>query len=249
LRSADTIIVVPCYNEARRLRPAAFDQLLQDASLAVIFVDDGSTDGTTELILRHFAGHEGVDVLTLAENVGKGEAVRRGLLDAIERGASIVAYLDADLASPLSELTRLLQRLDARADVAVALGSRVRLLGHHIDRSASRHFQGRIFATAASLILGLSVYDTQCGLKAFRVTDALVDALSRPFKSRWVFDVELLGRLVSGPHQLRPDEFVEIPLLEWQDIGGSNLSMRSRARSLVDLVFVVGPELRSLRAS
>ena len=70
------------------------------------------------------------------------------------------------------------------------------MMGTDIRRSAVRHYTGRLFATAGSLVLGVPVYDTQCGAKAFRVTDALRAALAEPFVSRWAFDVEVLGRLL-----------------------------------------------------
>ena len=80
----------------------------------------------------------------------------------------------------------------------VILASRVSLLGRRIVRSTRRHYLGRIFATLASRILRVAVYDTQCGAKLFRCAPALAAALRDPFLSRWVFDVELLGRLLTG---------------------------------------------------
>ena len=240
------VVVVPCYNEERRLDAARLLTLLDDRRQQILFVDDGSTDGTRELLLGLFGTEPRVEVMSLGTNRGKGEAVRFGMRKAIENGAQIVAYLDADLASPPSELRRVLDRLEQSDDLAAALGSRVRLLGCNIDRFPARHFQGRIFATIASIMLGISVYDTQCGLKCFRTTDALREAISTPFRSRWVFDVELLGRLVSCRNPLRPEAIVEVPLLEWQDIGGSRLGLRAKVRSLVDLLFIVGPQSRTL---
>src|SRR5262249_59105570 len=106
------------------------------------------------------------------------------------------------------------------------LGSRVKLLGRTIDRRIGRHYRGRIFATLASLVLDLPVYDTQCGAKLFRTSAILAAALSRPFRSRWSFDVELLQRLVlgfGGVPALAVREIVEEPLAVWRDVPGSKL--------------------------
>jgi dolichyl-phosphate beta-glucosyltransferase len=107
------------------------------------------------------------------------------------------------------------------------MGSRVALLGRDIRRSTLRHFMGRVFATAASVVLRLPVYDTQCGAKLFRNSPNLVALLESPFRSRWVFDVEILARIVAASrspgsppaHQL----IYEYPLDEWQDVHGTRL--------------------------
>ena len=145
-----------------------------------------------------------VEVVTLAANQGKAEAVRQGMLAALGRRCDILGYVDADLATPPDELVRLVHiARDGKHDIL--MGSRVQLLGRAIKRNNTRHYIGRIFATCASLSLGLPVYDTQCGAKLFRPTEALAAALALPFTSRWAFDVELLGRLVH-PRALESDE-------------------------------------------
>jgi dolichyl-phosphate beta-glucosyltransferase len=78
----------------------------------------------------------------------------------------------------------------------------------------------------ASAVLRLSVYDTQCGAKLFRATPALEAAVAEPFLSRWIFDVELLGRLMTGAAgapALTEEQVVEEPLLSWRDVPGSKL--------------------------
>ena len=222
------VVTVPCFNEASRLRPEGFTPL--HAGADVLFVDDGSTDATGE-ILAALAG-EHAHVLRLPQNGGKAEAVRRGLLHSIERGAPIVGYLDADLSTSAEEMTRLVDLLQASGATAV-LGSRVAILGADIRRSGARHILGRVFATGASLVLRLPVYDTQCGAKAFRVTPALRAALAEPFHSRWAFDVELLGRLIAG--QGSAEGIVEEPLRAWHDVGGSTLRWHGMVRTGLEL--------------
>jgi glycosyltransferase involved in cell wall biosynthesis len=179
-----------------------------------------------------------VEVISLPENQGKGEAVRQGLLRALSRDGAVVGYIDADLATPPQELHRL-ATLVRTSTYDILMGSRVQLLGHAIERRHARHYLGRIFATCASLGLGLPVYDTQCGAKLFRRTEALVSALERPFTSRWVFDVELLARLVrphAGIVSIPVKRIREEPLLSWTDVPGSKLRPAAALRSGLDLL-------------
>ncbi|TMA36340.1 MAG: glycosyltransferase [Deltaproteobacteria bacterium] len=242
----ETVVVVPCFNEAARLEDASFLELATRPGLTLLFVDDGSRDGTGARLARLAAqGNGSIEVLSLPANHGKGEAVRRGMLQALDRGAEVVGYVDADLSTPVAEVARLLDEMEQRG-VAVVMGARVALLGTAIQRRALRHYLGRLFATAASIILGLPVYDTQCGAKFFRDTPALRGALTGPFSSRWAFDVELIGRLLRGDGGAAPlgaADFVEIPLRCWTDVPGSKVSSVQMMRAACDLV-AVARELR-----
>ena len=246
----EATIVVPCFNEASRLDRARFLALARDPAVRLLFVDDGSTDGTRAMLgAMKEAGGGRVDFLGLDVNGGKAEAVRRGLHLGIARGAALVGFLDGDLATPPEEMLRLVRAIDTHG-AQVVLGARVGLAGTRIDRKMARHYLGRVFATAASMILRERFYDTQCGAKVFRATPALDEALSRPFASRWAFDVELIGRLLVGGGEsaaLAVSDFVEVPLHEWTDVPGSKLRPTAFARVAADLVRIE-LELRSLRA-
>ena len=233
-RLTPTALVVPCFNEADRLDTDAFLDLAERLEATLVFVDDGSTDATPAILSRVHARQPRVHVLTLASNVGKGEAVRAGLLAALASGAGLVGYFDADLATAPAEIARLVDIAESRTEHDAIIASRVGLLGHHIERSAVRHYLGRIFATASSIVLGLRVYDTQCGAKLFRATDPLRRALSEPFVSTWAFDVELLGRLTKSG--LTADRMLEVPLVAWRDVGSSKLSVSSALRAALDLI-------------
>jgi len=232
-------VVVPCFNEAQRLDVSRLDALAEAAGARVLAVDDGSTDTTPELLVKLAdADPDRYQVVSLPDNRGKGEAVRRGLVDAIAGGAGVVAYCDADFATPPTEVARLVAAVRGDDGLDVAIGSRVAMLGAEIDRSAVRHYGGRLFATAASLVLGVDVYDTQCGAKAFRVTDGLRAALAQPFVSRWAFDVELLGRLMQSPGCR--DRCIEVPLRVWREPGGSKLTTWAGLVAAVDLLRIRG---------
>ncbi len=224
--AATVAIVVPCFDEAIRFDVDAFVTLAGKVD-ALLLVDDGSTDGTPdrlEAVRERAGGH--VTVLRLARNAGKAEAVRAGFGAALDGGASITGYFDADLATPVDELLRLVDVLHRDPSRDVVLASRVGLLGHAIERRLSRHYLGRLYATAASVTLGVPVYDTQCGAKVFRDTPALRAALATPFADQWAFDVELLARLLhpaGGALPVAADAIVEVPLRAWRDVAGSKL--------------------------
>lgn len=235
-----TVVVIPCYNEAARLDTEA---LLQATSaspmLSFVLVDDGSSDGTLELLsaLRARAP-QAFEVVALPKNQGKAEAVRQGMLAAFARSPTIAGYFDADLATPLSELAPMAKHFDA-ARVHLVMGSRVKLLGRHVSRSPLRHYLGRVFASSASMILGLEVYDTQCGAKLFRNTPSIRTLFEQPFSVTWTFDVELLARLAAlaarGEVPTPERSVVEHPLSEWRDVSGSKLRPDAALRAVAEL--------------
>jgi len=234
---SDVAIVVPCFNEVRRLDVDRLRHLGELAGASIVAVDDGSTDGTGEL-LRAAAERwpDAFSVVALPANSGKGEAVRIGMLAALDRGAGVVGYYDADHATPEEEMARLVAALTDDPRRHVVLGARVGLLGHDIHRSLWRHYLGRLYATASSAVLGLAVYDTQCGAKVFRDGPALRAAVARPFTSRWSFDVELLGRLSRGG--VPAGAFEEVPLRRWTDVSGSKLGPLAAVVAAVELLRV-----------
>jgi dolichyl-phosphate beta-glucosyltransferase len=243
------MVIVPCFNEEERLDRQAFVALGQSGEVRLLFVDDGSTDGTGPALDGLAEASTGIDVLHLLRNMGKAEAVRLGCLRAIAEGAPIVGYFDADLATPGPELLRMIRTLEAQPDLAAVFGSRVARLGSHIERSPFRHYTGRFFATAASWALEVAVYDTQCGSKVFRVNPNLTAAFEIPFRSTWSFDVQLCQRLFDGTAALPglgTDSFLELPLDTWRDIAGSKVDLLGSLVALGDVV-VIGVERRLRR--
>jgi len=236
------IIVVPCYNEARGLNTQAFKAFSHERyHVRFLFVDDGSTDETWD-VLQSLSALDGERFLIcrLPRNVGKGEAVRQGLLQAFRGNPDYVGYWDADLATPLSAIPAFCDMLNT-SQFEMVFGARVRLLGRVIERGPLRHYAGRIFATMASLVLGVPIYDTQCGAKIFRGSPAVSSLFKGKFITRWLFDIEILARLIQsyGLNRRHIEKVVyEFPLNEWHDVVGSKVRARDFAKSLVWLAMI-----------
>lgn len=239
--SQKTIIVVPCYNEETRFPKQSFlDFINRVSGIKFLFVDDGSKDQTFKILegLRQ-ENPDQIDVLKLPVNSGKAEAVRKGFLRAFECQPEFLAFWDCDLATPLELLPSFIEIFKERPKVEMVFGARVKLMGRNIQRRLHRHYLGRIFATFASLVLNLSIYDTQCGAKMFRNTETLKSIFSEPFKSKWIFDVELLARYLkqTKSSSLDPDtKIYELPLTAWHDVRGSKLKPADFAKAFVELV-------------
>ncbi len=238
------VLVVPCYVEALRLSPRAFLEALSSRPwLTLLFVDDGSRDGTPAVLSElASACPDRVHVLRLAAHVGKAEAVRVGVLKAAESRPDYIGFWDADLSAPLEALDDFLALARRRPEMELVIGSRVNLMGRDIRRSAARHYVSRVFATAASLALDLPVYDTQCGAKLFRATPDVLSIFAEPFRSRWIFDVEILDRYLRVPiaddGPPRRERIYELALPAWHEVRGSKLRPWDFVWSFVEVLGV-----------
>ena len=134
-------VVVPCYNEESRLQTDAFSRFFEQSDIAdVIFVDDGSKDGTAGVLQRLCTDWpERTSVMQLGHNCGKAEAVRRGILRALDSDSQFVGFWDADLATPIDCVSLFVSELRRSPQLLAVIGARVRLLGRVIDRRPLRH--------------------------------------------------------------------------------------------------------------
>lgn len=234
-----TCIVVPCYNESQRLQTEEFVSFaLAEGNVSFCLVNDGSTDDTASVVRRITSQiPDRAFSIELPTNRGKAEAVREGMIHAVhEIPADFFGFWDADLSTPLAEIRHLSDGFCRGASTMAVFGSRVKRLGTDIVRNASRHYMGRIFSTAASLTVGLPVYDSQCGAKIFR-KDCVVPLFQEPFVTNWLFDVEILARmrrLYGAERTLR--SVYEAPLYEWKEVAGSKVRLRHFLKAPIDLL-------------
>lgn len=182
-------IVIPVYNEARRI-PKSIGEIFtffdsQPEKTEIIFVNDGSRDETLAVLEQYKAQYE-FSIVTYDENRGKGYAVRQGV--AAAQGDWVV-FFDIDLATPLSAFQDLVA--SCTADDAVVIGSR-RLDSSRIEKAESRirTFLGHGFTKLSNMLVP-RVTDFTCGFKCFS-KKAAAEIFSRARIDRWGFDTELL---------------------------------------------------------
>jgi len=229
-----TCIIVPCYNEASRGALTAFENAFtKNDALHFCFVNDGSTDNTKTTLDTLVNNYPNTTALHLEKNQGKAEAIRQAILQ-VDTDFDYVGYLDADLSTPLSELERLLSYTNSEIDLV--MGSRVKRIGAFVKRNPVRHIFGRILATIVNtFILKLPVYDTQCGAKI--IATPLAKAIfERSFKSKWLFDVELLLRIKALYGKKKTlAKIVEVPLNIWHDKGDSRITFMDFVKVPLDV--------------
>ena len=229
-------LIIPCFNEAKRINFEAFDQgraALKQHGIVVkyLFASDGSPDRTEE-ILRSYCAKSGDFLYVSPNNVGKANVIQQAFqsFKTQHTDSEWIGFWDADLATPLSEIIHMIgyHHLYRDQDVSAIWGSRVSRLGSKISRKMYRHYLSRIFVTIVSNYLNVKAYDSQCGAKLFK-PEAAALAFSKPFISQWIFDVEIIFRL-NGLN------IIEFPLSKWTEIPGSKVKpLRNSLRVAADL--------------
>ncbi len=215
---ADLSVIVPAYNEERRL-PATLESVYeylaaQGKDFEIIVVDDGSLDSTVAIVEAYAAERPQVRLLSYTPNRGKGHAVRVGMLAA---KGELIVFNDADGSSPISELPKLINAIAGGADVAI--GSRAK--PDH-DRTVKalvyRKYLGNTFNSIVQCLLLPGLYDTQCGFKMFKRAVAH-DVFSVAHLNGWAFDVEVL--FISRLRGYRVSEIA----INWTNVAGSKINV------------------------
>lgn len=218
-------LVVPCYRESSRIGsflPELCDRMQELGNVDVMVVEDGSgkeeQEKMSELMNSWRVQYSCLrEPLMLDRNLGKGGAVYAGWAQAT--GADLLAFVDADGASPPREVVRLIELARSTDYAGHALfASRVKMLGRQVRRLLKRHLLGRIYATLVSEILNIPVYDSQCGLKI--VPTAAFQRIAAALQIKgFAFDVELLVALRDTGCQI-----VEVPT-DWYEIPGGKVRL------------------------
>ena len=215
-------VVIPAYNEGRRLPPTLekIQRHLAGRAHEIVVVDDGSEDDTAAR-----AAAAGVTVLRNEGNRGKGYSVRRGMLQA--RGDRRL-MTDADLSTPIEELDRLMAKMDEGYDVVIA--SRALPESNiEVRQPWYRENTGRLFNLFVRALAVPGVKDTQCGFKLFSAAAAR-DVFSAARVDGFSFDVEALFLARKKGYRI-----AEVPVL-WRNDAASRVSLLRGALAFPDLL-------------
>jgi dolichyl-phosphate beta-glucosyltransferase len=231
-RLASISIVIPAYNEERRL-PATLGAILDYLGSGdwtrweIVVVNDGSRDTTAAVAAEFAAAHPGVRVLENPGNRGKGYSVRHGMIEAT---GDWVLFTDSDLSAPIEELDKMIAAARGQG-AAVAIGSRAldrSLIEAH--QSLFREVAGRIFNLLMRATTGLPFADTQCGFKLFERAAAQA-IFPRQRIERWGFDAEVLFIARHLGYKT-----IEVPV-RWSHSEGTKVSMFSDSLNMfIDLL-------------
>ena len=231
--------MIPCYNEGLKLPLHQYHSFLEKHSnVVLIFVNDGSSDDTFEILTKiEISFPEKVKLISYAKNKGKAAAVRTGVNYCAKNfSCNYIGYLDADLSASLQECIDLRNFLSN--NMQFAFGSRILKIGSVIQRKNTRFLIGRFIATIISNMLNLSVYDTQCGCKLFTSSQAIT-LFEKPFISKWLFDVELFFRMIQQYGRTNIDRvMVEVPLKRWIDTEQSKVKPGYFFKLWIDLFLI-----------
>jgi len=225
------VITIPCFRESKRL-PLFMDSLCSEFAevgfqTSILVVDDGSGYPEDAALRSVVSGIRSKypwlvsDPICLKRNLGKGGAVYAGWNRALKNGApELLCFVDADGAVPAYEVRRVIENLLADRDHRwdALFGSRVKMLGSTVNRRALRHYTGRVFATFVSVVTGIEIYDSQCGLKVIR-SDAYTAIEKQLREKRFAFDIELTLLLIKSGFKIR-----EMPI-DWEEVPGSKVKM------------------------
>jgi dolichyl-phosphate beta-glucosyltransferase len=218
-------LVVPAYNEERCIE-ASMQQIgaylaAQPFTSEVVVVDDGSAEAGRRAVAEAIAALPACvqgRSIRHPTNYGKGAAVRTGCLAATGR---YVAFIDADIATPPSELTLLLEALEAGADLAIGIRNQRDGSDMRDRRGLARRLAGRAYTMAMRLLLLPDIEDSQCPLKAFR-REVAHNLFRRQVINTWAFDAEILFLARRGGYRL-----ATVPVV-WRAVEGSHLQLNRR---------------------
>ena len=227
-----TGIIIPCYNEEKRLNTEAFVKFIKEnRDYHLCFVNDGSKDKTLEVLNDLRKGREDfITVYDCEKNGGKAEAVRQGMLFmAKTEHLDYIGFLDADLSTDLTDFDDLVSTIE-NSDYKIVSGSRISRMGADITKESARKVISLTINFIIRKILSMDFKDTQCGAKIFH-KDVIEISFAKKFVTQWIFDVEIFRRITLHFGLKKAKQMLcEKPLKRWIHADGSKLSMKDSVK-------------------
>ena len=224
-----TGIIIPCYNEEKRLNVNAFvDFINQENEYHLCFVNDGSKDNTITVLKEiQKVNPAKISVVDIKKNAGKAAAVRAGSRYLYSRGdISYIGFIDADLSTDFKDFGDLVKTLKTNSELDFVFGSRTKSASKAIEKDKIRALISKVINILIVLILGLSIEDTQCGAKVYRA-ELVPVIFSESFLTRWLFDVEMFIRMKRYYGKTRLlTVILEQPLKRWVHMDDSKLGFK-----------------------
>jgi dolichyl-phosphate beta-glucosyltransferase len=233
-------MIVPCFNEEKRINLDYWNKLSEIPNVHWIFVNDGSSDGTKSLLNQI----KNSSVINLESNSGKAEAIRKGILETFNKNQSEIfqfGYLDADSAFEIEDVKNVIKLSFSKESTYDSYwGSRVALSGRNITRNDLRHILSRILITIFGYRMGNLPYDPQTGFKVFKFNNEQMAIFDKNFKTKWFVDLEILLRfkVLNGKDMKTWEE----PVNTWKDIEGSKirgLEIITVFRDLIKILIII----------
>ncbi len=236
----DLFMIVPCFNEEKRINLDYWNKLSVIPNVHWIFVNDGSSDGTKSLLNQI----SNSSVINLERNYGKAEAIRKGISDSFDKNPAEMfqfGYLDADSAFDFEDIKNVIKISFSKESTYDSYwGSRVALSGRNITRNNIRHILSRILITIFGYRMGNLPYDPQTGFKIFKFNNEQMAIFDKNFKTKWFVDLEILLRFkaLNGKDMKTWEE----PVNTWKDIEGSKirgLEIFTVFRDLIKILIII----------
>lgn len=223
-----TGIIIPCYNEAKRLDQEAFVSFIKEnQDYHLCFVNDGSKDETLNVLYAmKDQVPQSISVIDVKKNSGKATAVRAGARFLYSQPyISNIGFMDADLSTDFRDFKDLVKTLE-KDDQIMVFGSRNSGGNSKIERDFMRNVLSKFIKQFILLIIGMSIRDTQCGAKVF-TRDIVPVVYKDAFLSKWLFDVEIFLRLKKhlGKKNVM-SRITEQPLMRWVHVDDSKLGTK-----------------------
>ncbi len=220
-KAQELFMVVPCFNEEKRIKLNYWNDLAKIPNVNWIFVNDGSTDDTKNVLNKIVNS----TTINLEKNAGKAEAIRKGITETFKKNSREsfwVGYLDADSAFELEDIKKVIELVYSKGSPYDSYwGSRVALAGRNINRNSLRHILSRILITIFGFKMGDLPYDPQTGFKVFKFSNQQMKIFEKKFQTKWFVDLEILIR-----YQVLEKRIMKIweePVNTWKDVDGSNI--------------------------